>query len=98
VLERLRAGSAAISELAEPFGMTPTGMTKHIRMLGEAHLVTTEKVGRVRSARRRPPGSRTSTNGSSDSAAESHVDSAEPRVTSVHGKAHRSGQTLTEEV
>jgi DNA-binding transcriptional ArsR family regulator len=48
VRERLRAGSATISELAKPFGMTLTGMTKHIRMLEEAHLVTTEKVGRVR--------------------------------------------------
>jgi DNA-binding transcriptional ArsR family regulator len=67
VLERLRAGSATIGELAEPFGMTLTGMTKHIRMLEEAHLVTTEKVGRVRTCALAPPGSRTSTNGSSDS-------------------------------
>ena len=48
VLERLGAGSASISELAEPFGMTLTGMKKHIRLLEEAELVTTEKVGRVR--------------------------------------------------
>ena len=48
VLERLGAGSASISELAEPFGMSLTGMRKHIRLLEEAQLVRTEKVGRVR--------------------------------------------------
>ncbi|MGH2998524.1 MAG: ArsR/SmtB family transcription factor [Gaiellaceae bacterium] len=48
VLERLVAGSATISELAEPFGMSLTGMKKHIRLLEEAELVTTEKIGRVR--------------------------------------------------
>jgi DNA-binding transcriptional ArsR family regulator len=48
VLERLGAGSATISELAEPFGMSLTGMNKHVRLLEEAELVTTEKVGRVR--------------------------------------------------
>jgi DNA-binding transcriptional ArsR family regulator len=48
VLERLGAGSATISELAEPFGMSLTGMKKHIRLLEEANLVTTEKVGRAR--------------------------------------------------
>jgi DNA-binding transcriptional ArsR family regulator len=48
VLERLRGGSATISELAEPFGMSLTGMKKHIRLLEEAELVTTEKIGRVR--------------------------------------------------
>ena len=48
VLERLGDGSATISELAEPFGMTLTGMQKHVRLLEEAELVTTEKIGRVR--------------------------------------------------
>ena len=48
VLERLGSGSATISELAEPFGMSLTGMKKHIGLLEEAQLVTTEKVGRVR--------------------------------------------------
>src|SRR5438874_2943561 len=48
VLERLGSGSATISELAEPFGMSLTGMKKHIRRLEEAQLMTTEKVGRVR--------------------------------------------------
>ena len=48
VLERLGTGSATVSELAEPFGMSLTGMKKHIRLLEEAELVTTEKIGRVR--------------------------------------------------
>jgi DNA-binding transcriptional ArsR family regulator len=54
VLERLGAGSATISELAEPFGMSLTGMKKHIRVLEEAELVTTEKIGRVRRCMLRP--------------------------------------------
>jgi DNA-binding transcriptional ArsR family regulator len=54
VLERLGGGSATISELAEPFGMSLTGMKKHIRMLEEANLVTTEKVGRARTCRLAP--------------------------------------------
>jgi DNA-binding transcriptional ArsR family regulator len=48
VLERLGFGSATVSELAEPFGMSLTGMKKHLTLLEEAELVTTEKVGRVR--------------------------------------------------
>ena len=48
VLERLGSGSATISELAEPFGMSLTGMRKHIRLLEEADLVATEKIGRTR--------------------------------------------------
>src|SRR5207249_12015983 len=48
VLERLGPGGATISELAEPFGMSLTGMKKHIRLLEDANLVATEKVGRAR--------------------------------------------------
>jgi DNA-binding transcriptional ArsR family regulator len=48
VLERLGRGSATVTELAEPFGISLTGMKKHIRVLEDAELVTTEKVGRVR--------------------------------------------------
>jgi DNA-binding transcriptional ArsR family regulator len=48
VLERLGEGSATITELAEPFGMTLTGMKKHVRVLEDAGLVATEKVGRER--------------------------------------------------
>jgi len=48
VLERIGASGATITELAEPFGMSLTGMKKHVALLEEAQLVTTEKVGRVR--------------------------------------------------
>jgi DNA-binding transcriptional ArsR family regulator len=48
VLERLGRGSASISELAEPFGMSLTGMKKHVRVLEDAQLVATIKVGRTR--------------------------------------------------
>ena len=48
MLERLGRGSATITELAEPFGISLTGMKKHVRVLEEAGLVTTEKVGRAR--------------------------------------------------
>lgn len=48
VLTRLGDGPATISQLAEPYGITLTGMTKHVRVLEDAGLVTTEKVGRAR--------------------------------------------------
>ena len=48
ILERLGRGSATISELAEPSGMTLTGLKKHVRVLEDADLVSTEKVGRAR--------------------------------------------------
>jgi DNA-binding transcriptional ArsR family regulator len=48
ILQRLGRGPATISELAEPYGMSLTGLKKHVRILEEADLVTTEKVGRTR--------------------------------------------------
>ena len=48
ILERLGRGSATISELAEPFGMSLTGIKKHVKVLEDAELVATEKVGRTR--------------------------------------------------
>ena len=51
ILERLGEGPATISRLAEPTGMTITGIRKHVDVLVEAGLVTTEKVGRVRTCR-----------------------------------------------
>ncbi|HEY0319181.1 MAG TPA: metalloregulator ArsR/SmtB family transcription factor [Solirubrobacterales bacterium] len=49
ILDRLgRHGVASVSELAEPVGMSLTGMKKHLRVLEEAELVSTEKVGRTR--------------------------------------------------
>ena len=48
VLERLGQGDATVSELAEPFGISLTGMKKHIGVLEDAGLVRTEKIGRTR--------------------------------------------------
>lgn len=54
VLERLGRADASITELAQAFDMTLTGMRKHVGVLEKAHLVTTEKVGRVRTCRLGP--------------------------------------------
>ena len=51
VLEQLGRSDASISDLAERFRMTLTGMKKHVGVLEEAGLVTTEKIGRVRTCR-----------------------------------------------
>jgi DNA-binding transcriptional ArsR family regulator len=48
VLEQLARGNASITDLADKFDMTLTGMKKHVGVLEQAGLVTTEKVGRVR--------------------------------------------------
>jgi DNA-binding transcriptional ArsR family regulator len=51
VLEQLGRADASITELAEKFHMTLTGMKKHVGVLEHAGLVTTAKVGRVRTCR-----------------------------------------------
>jgi len=51
VLARLARADASISVLAASFGMTLTGMKKHVSVLERAELVITEKVGRVRTCR-----------------------------------------------
>ncbi|WP_146605884.1 ArsR/SmtB family transcription factor [Micromonospora craterilacus] len=51
VLVRLGSAPATISDLAEPFAISLTGMKKHIRVLEEAGLVVTEKIGRSRRCR-----------------------------------------------
>jgi DNA-binding transcriptional ArsR family regulator len=51
VLEQLGRGDASISDLAEKFHMTLTGMKKHVAVLEQAGLVATEKIGRVRTCR-----------------------------------------------
>jgi len=51
VLEQLGRSDASITHLAEKFDMTLTGMKKHVRILEQAGLVTTEKVGRVRTCK-----------------------------------------------
>jgi DNA-binding transcriptional ArsR family regulator len=51
VLEQLGRADASITELAGKFHMTLTGIKKHVGVLEQAGLVTTEKVGRVRTCR-----------------------------------------------
>jgi DNA-binding transcriptional ArsR family regulator len=51
VLEQLGRADASITELAQKFDMTLTGMKKHVGVLEQAGLVTTEKVGRVRTCK-----------------------------------------------
>ena len=54
ILERLGKSEAGISELAEAFDITLTGIKKHVGVLEAAGLVTTEKIGRVRRCRLGP--------------------------------------------
>lgn len=51
VLEQLARGEASITDLAERFNMTLTGMKKHVGLLEQVGLVATEKIGRVRTCR-----------------------------------------------
>ena len=51
VLEQLGRADASITDLAEKFHMTLTGIKKHIGVLEQAGLVTTKKIGRVRTCR-----------------------------------------------
>jgi DNA-binding transcriptional ArsR family regulator len=54
ILRRLSSGPASISELARPIGISLPGVMKHVRILEEARLVTTEKHGRTRECRLGP--------------------------------------------
>jgi DNA-binding transcriptional ArsR family regulator len=54
VLEQLGRADASITDLAQTFHMTLTGMRKHVGVLEQAQLVTTEKVGRVRTCKLGP--------------------------------------------
>jgi DNA-binding transcriptional ArsR family regulator len=48
MMERLSRGTASVSELAEPFSMSLPAVVQHLKVLEESGLVTTQKVGRVR--------------------------------------------------
>ena len=54
VLEQLGRSEASITDLAAKFRMTLTGMKKHVGVLEQAGLVSTEKVGRVRTCKLGP--------------------------------------------
>ncbi|MGA8087187.1 MAG: metalloregulator ArsR/SmtB family transcription factor [Terracidiphilus sp.] len=51
ILDRLTSGPMSVSRLAEPLGITLTAVAQHLQILGEARLVHTEKLGRVRTCR-----------------------------------------------
>ena len=54
VLEQLGRADASITDLAETFQMTLTGMKKHVAILEQIGFITTEKIGRVRTCRLGP--------------------------------------------
>jgi DNA-binding transcriptional ArsR family regulator len=54
ILRRLGSGDASITDLATSFDMTLTGMKKHVKVLEDAGLVASEKIGRVRTCRLGP--------------------------------------------
>jgi DNA-binding transcriptional ArsR family regulator len=54
VLAQLGRADASITDLADKFHMTLTGMKKHVGVLEAAGLVTTKKIGRVRTSRLGP--------------------------------------------
>jgi DNA-binding transcriptional ArsR family regulator len=54
VLEQLARADASITDLAEKFDLTLTGMKKHVGVLEQAGLVTTQKIGRVRTCKLGP--------------------------------------------
>lgn len=51
ILARLTTGEQALSDIAEPFEMSQTAVSKHVRVLSDAGLVTIEKRGRTRYCR-----------------------------------------------
>jgi DNA-binding transcriptional ArsR family regulator len=51
IVDRLVEGPSSVSRLAEPLGVTLTAVMQHLQILEEAHLVRTEKLGRVRTCR-----------------------------------------------
>jgi DNA-binding transcriptional ArsR family regulator len=54
ILLRLGQSEASVSELATGFDMTLTGLKKHVQILEDAGLVTTEKIGRIRTCKLGP--------------------------------------------
>ncbi len=54
MVERLTRGPASVSELAEPLPMSMSAVVQHLKVLQDAGLVTSEKVGRVRTCRVQP--------------------------------------------
>jgi len=51
MIDRLSRGPASVSELAEPLAMTLAAVVQHVQVLEQSGVITTEKVGRVRTCR-----------------------------------------------
>jgi len=51
ILQQLTLGESRLSDLAEPFAMTQTAVSKHVQVLSDAGLLTVEKRGRTRHCR-----------------------------------------------
>jgi len=58
LVERLSAGPLSVSDLAQPFGVSLAAIVQHLQVLEESKLVSSEKVGRVRTCRLEPDGLR----------------------------------------
>jgi DNA-binding transcriptional ArsR family regulator len=56
MVDRLSRGPASVSELAAPFSMTLAAVVQHVQVLEQSGVITTEKVGRVRTCRLAPEG------------------------------------------
>jgi len=54
MVDRLVRGPATVSELAQPLAMSLPGVMQHLKLLEEAGLVVSEKVGRLRTCRIEP--------------------------------------------
>ena len=54
MLERLSRGPASVSQLAEPLDMTMSAVVQHLAVLEQSGLVTSQKVGRVRTCQMQP--------------------------------------------
>jgi DNA-binding transcriptional ArsR family regulator len=56
ILLRLQAGEATVSELAEPFAMSQPAISRHLKVLEDAGLIETQRMGQARPRRLRPRG------------------------------------------
>jgi DNA-binding transcriptional ArsR family regulator len=54
ILSRLSAGEATVNQLAEPFALTQQAISKHIKVLERAGLVSRSRTGQARPCRLEP--------------------------------------------
>lgn len=56
IVARLSSGAVTVAELARPFGVSAPAISRHLRVLESAHLVTQEREGKFRRCRLNPDG------------------------------------------